>query len=240
MSYNRLIAIGDSFTRGDELADCPVNSPRKNDYSNSTWPALLAQKLNLKYHSRSKGGIGNQWISWKASAGCKSDTLYVINWTFFERFDYLDVKTNWWTTTHPRHEDNLNHYFYKNIDSDIWNMLRNLQFMHSTLQLLLTHKVAFIMTCIDNQFKKSFDTIRSNDEFDGTLYNTWNMSITRLQEQIIPYITEFDNMSFIEWANHNNFEFGNNGHPLEKAHTEAARYINTLVTEGNLNGYRKT
>ena len=86
MPYNRLISIGDSFTRGDELADCPVNDPRADDYSNSTWPALLAKQLNLKYHSRSKGGIGNQWISWKASAGCKRNTLYVINWTFFERF----------------------------------------------------------------------------------------------------------------------------------------------------------
>ena len=232
MPYNRLISIGDSFTRGDELADCPVNDPRADDYSNSTWPALLAKQLNLKYHSRSKGGIGNQWISWKASAGCKRNTLYVINWTFFERFDYLDARTNCWATTHPRYDDTLNHFFYKNIDSDIWNMLRNLQYMYSTLQLLLLNQVSFIMTCVDDYFKTKLESIRSYNEFDGSVFNTWNMSITRLQEQIFPYITEFEKMSFLEWAKVENFEFGTNGHPLEKAHTEAARYINTHVIEG--------
>ena len=161
--------------------------------------------------------------------------MVIVNWTWFERFDYVDPATDLWTTTHPRHEDKLDHYFYRNLDSDIWNLYRNLQQMHSTISLLKQNNVNFIMTCLDSAFRAEFNTIRQ----PGSNVSThWQTAIANLQAQVKHYIVNFYGYTFLEWAKHKNFEIGPNGHPLEKAHVEAAKYINTHTIEGKINGHR--
>jgi len=242
MQYNEIVAIGDSFTRGDELADCPPASDIDwvKQQSMLTWPSLFAKQNAVNYKSRSRGGVGNQWISWRVVSGTKPNILVIVNWTFFERFDYIDPSTDYWHHTHPHDEDKLDHYFYRNIDSDIWNIYRNLQIMHSTICFLQQNGINFIMTCIDSQYNVNFATLRTRnnwlrDNRDGTEFLTWEKAITKLQQQVCPYITMFDNMSFLEWSKHKGFELGPNGHPLEKAHIEAAKYINTIITKESQN-----
>ena len=228
MPYKRVIAIGDSFTRGDELADCPPHSEVDNCASTSVWPALLAKSSDVKYQSYALGGAGNQWISFYANCRAKQDALHVINWTWFERFDYVDPANNSWRTTHPRHEDKLNHYFYRNIDSDIWNLLRNLQIMHSTIQLLKQNNLQFIMTCLDRRYQSNAENETSGDV-------EWMSAILRLRHLVSPYIVDFEGMSFLEWSKYKQYPLGPNGHPLEKAHIEAAKYINTIITKESQN-----
>ena len=236
MPYNRVIAIGDSFTRGDELADCPDDAPLQ--YSQSTWPTLIAKLLNCDYKCYAIGGKGNQWISWQVASRIKQDTLCIVNWTWFERFDYIDVVTDRWKTTHPRHEDKLNHYFYRNLDNDVWNLFRNLQQMHSTICYLKQLNIDFIMTCLDNTYTTDITKLRPDIEFGALGISQWTNSISGLQEQVLPHIVDFEGMSFLEWSKHNDFELGPNGHPLEKAHAEAAKYINTNVIKGITNEHR--
>jgi len=235
MSYKKVIAFGDSFTRGDELADCPaVSDEHPLAHSTRTWCALLAHKLGIEYDCRAMGGRGNQYIGWQIANRLGSDTLFIVNWTYFERFDYVDIDSDRWTTVHPRHEDKLNHYFYRNLDSDIWNLHRNLQQMHSAISLLKQHNIDFIMTCLDNNYCADFNTFRPA----GSKVSThWKNVIANLQAQIIPHMVDFEGMSFLEWSRHNNFEFGPNGHPLEKAHIEAAKCINMVTTEGKNYGH---
>ena len=221
MPYKQVVASGDSFTRGDELADCPPQTEIDNCSSTLTWPALLAKSLDATYQSYSLGGAGNQWISWQVATRIKQDTLYIVNWSWFERFDYVDIETDLWTTTHPQHEDKLDHYFYRNLDSDIWNLHRNLQQMHSTISLLKQNNIDFIMTCLDTQYSLTYNDMRP-PEFGNT---NWKPAVSNLQEQVLPHIVDFEGMSFLEWSKHNSFELGPNGHPLEKAHSEAANYI---------------
>ena len=227
MPYNRVVAFGDSFTRGDELSDCPPQTEFNNCSSTLTWPALLAKSLDATYQSYSLGGAGNQWISWQVASRikqdklCIEDTLCILNWSWFERFDYVDIETDFWSTTHPRHEDKLDHYFYRNLDSDIWNLHRNLQQMHSTISLLKQNNVNFIMTCLDTHYSLTYNDMRP----PGPGHVSWTRAILNLQEQVLPHIIEFEGMSFLEWSKHNSFELGPNGHPLEKAHSEAANYI---------------
>jgi len=238
MPYNRVIAFGDSFTRGDELAGCPEQMPNKPfQYSQSTWPAVIAKSLNCDYKCCAIGGVGNQFISWQVASWnqIKKTTLCIINWTWFERFDYVDVLVDEWRTTHPRHEDKLDHYFYRNLDSDIWNLHRNLQQIHSTISFLKQNNVDFIMTCLDTNYIANSNTILTTD---STASSKWTSAISNLQEQVVPYILDFKRMSFLEWSKHNGFELGPNGHPLEKAHAEAAKYINTNVIEGMTNEHR--
>ena len=234
MPYKRVIAFGDSFTRGDELANCPDQLHEylfPFQYSQSTWPASIAKLLNCDYECYALGGIGNQWISWKIADKLRQDTLVIVNWTWFERFDYVDIETDLWKTTHPRHEDKLNHYFYRNLDSDIWNLHRNLQQMHSTISLLKQNNIDFIMTCLDTHYSLTYNDMRSPGP--GTI--AWNRAISSLQEQVVPYIVDFEDMSFLEWSKHNNYELGPHGHPLEEAHIEAAKYINTIITKESQN-----
>jgi len=222
MPYNKVIAFGDSFTRGDELADWNAlrqKSPLRS--SQFTWPALIAKSLNCDYKCCAIGGKGNQWISWQVASRIEQDTLCIVNWSWFERFDYIDVVTDQWKTTHPRHEDKLNHYFYRNLDSDIWNLHRNLQQIHSTISLLKQNNIDFIMTCLDTQYSLTYNDMRP-PEFGNT---NWKPAVSNLQEQVLPHIVDFEGMSFLEWSKHNSFELGPNGHPLEKAHSEAANYI---------------
>ena len=237
MPYKRVIAFGDSFTRGDELSDCPDQLHEylfPFQYSQSTWPASIAKLLNCDYECYALGGIGNQWISWKIADKLRQDTLVIVNWTWFERFDYVDIETDLWKTTHPRHEDKLNHYFYRNLDSDIWNLHRNLQQMHSTISLLKQNNIDFVITCIDPHYSANFDNMRPPG---STVSTKWNSAISNLQEQVVPYIVDFEGMSFLEWSKHKQYPIGPNGHPLEKAHIEAAKYINTVITKESQNEY---
>ena len=226
MSYKQVIAIGDSFTRGDELADCLVEHGPKI-YSKNTWPALIAKSLNANYKCSAVGGKGNHWISWQVAVHIHNyksvDSLFIINWSWLERFDYVDINNNDWLTTHPRHEDKLNHYFYRNLDSDLWNVHRNRQQIHSTVALLKEHNIDFIMTCIDPMCW--FKTLDSQHESTSW----WESALSTIRNQTIPNIKDFDGMTFLEWSKHNKFSFGPNGHPLEDAHSAAAQYIQRTV-----------
>jgi len=224
MSYKKVIAIGDSFTRGDELADYDDTSDWYH-HSKNTWPALIAKSLNADYKCRAVGGIGNQQISFKTSGTFNSDSLYIVNWTWFERFDYINPVTDHWETTHPRHENKLDHYFYRNLDSELWNLFRNLQQMHSIIFLLKQHNIDFIMTCLDSMYNNKIKDLR----YDSSIYKTFDAVITQLQEQVLPYIIDFNGMGFLDWAKHNNYQFGPNGHPLEEAHAAAAEYIQERI-----------
>ena len=223
MPYKKVIAVGDSFTRGDELDDCSTHGTINKDLTHSlnTWPALLAKKSSVEYDAIAIGGRGNQWMSMVVSNYLDKlqNALLIINWSWFERFDYIDIETTKWTVTHPRHEEKLDHYFYKHIDSDKWNLHRNLQQIHSTICLLDQNNIDFIMTCIDPM-----------------LY-TKARFVKPLQDQVLHRIINFYGYTFLDWAKNKNFEFGSNGHPLKKAHAEAANYINMATTEGKINGH---
>ena len=231
MLYKSVVAVGDSFTRGDELADCPEQAiqPFRPSFSQHTWPALIAKSLNIDYRADAIGGRGNQWISFAANGAIKQDTVLIVNWTWFERFDYITTHDDRWKTTHPGHENKLDHYFYKNIDNDIWNLHRNLQQMHSTIQLLKQNNIKFIMTCLDPGYKSNIADIRPARFANSVNAAGFVAAINQLHEQVVPYILDFDGQTFLEWSHFHNFKCGPNGHPLEDAHAAAADYIQKKV-----------
>ena len=67
--------------------------------------------------------------------------------------------------------------------------------------------------------------------------NSHRDAAVELQKQVNHYIVNFYGYTFLEWTKHKNFQLGPNGHPLEKAHVEAAKYINMATTEGKNYGY---
>ena len=230
MSYKNVIAFGDSFTRGDELADCPEHT---NDFAHSThtWPAILSQIRNCKYYCYALGGVGNQYIGWQIANRLRLDSLFIVNWTYFERFDYVDIDSDQWATVHPRHDNKMNHYFYKHIDSEVWNTYRNLLHMHSAISLLKQNNIDFYMTCIDSRYSMHVDNMLN---FANP---KWNDAIIKLHEQVQPHIITFEELNFVDWSAYNGFAVGSHGHPLEKAHLAAAKYIKMVTTKGRANGH---
>ena len=238
MTYKKVVAFGDSFTRGDELADCPPQLFQGNPFAHSTrtWPALLAHQLGIDYDCRAMGGRGNQYISNQVNRHINSadNYLFIVNWTYFGRFDFLDHDDLWSTICPGYIEHKFETDYYKIFDNDIWNLNRNLQIIHSVLSLLREYKIDFIFTCHDSTFKATFDNLRT---YKSELQNHWQKSIDVLSKSVVPTITEFEGVTFREWAAKHDYPVGPGGHPLEKAHIEAAKYINTNVIEGKNYGH---
>ena len=90
------------------------------------------------------------------------------------------------------------------------------------------------MDIADTDYCADFDNFRPPD---SNVSRHWKSSIANLQAQVVPHIVNFEGMSFLDWSKHKNYELGPNGHPLEKAHIEAAKYINMVTTEGKINGH---
>jgi len=238
MSYKKVIAFGDSFTRGDELTDCPaVSSDNPFPHSKQTWPAILAKTLRIEYDCRATGGRGNQYISNQVNRHIEFEKpyLFIVNWTYFGRFDFIDHNDRW-STICPGSEDKIGKDYYRNFDNDIWNLHRNLQIMHSVLSLLEANKIDFIFTCHDPAFKHTIDTLRHN--CPEAARNHWHKSIQILSNLVVPKIIEFEGLTFTDWSVKHSYPIGSGQHPLEKAHAEAAKYINMQIAEGNINGYR--
>ena len=210
MITRKIISFGDSFTQGTDLADCSANSP-----SQYTWPALMAKDFGLLYGCEAVGGQGNMLISNQVIALYekslfKNRNFYVINWTWFERFDYLDIASDDWHTIHPRHNNLESHFFYKHLDSEIWNIIRNMHVIISTINFLQSHNMGFFMTCLDDLvWTKNYDV-------------RYTLLINALQRQVQPYIHRLDKKNFYQWAKDEKFAMGATGHPLEEAHRKAA------------------
>jgi hypothetical protein len=85
------------------------------------------------------------------------------------------------------------------------------------------------MTCLDPTYNTKVKDFRPDSFVQNPEGQAWNKVIAQLQEQVLPYIIEFNGMSFLDWAKHNNYQFGPNGHPLEDAHSAAAKYIQRTV-----------
>jgi hypothetical protein len=106
----RLKSFGCSFIFGSDLADSKKHLDDHNQAvpSQSTWPALLASNLQLPYECFASPGSGNFKILEKVltQAATDTDSIFVIGWTFIDRYDYL-VKT--YT---QGHFDPVNHEFW--------------------------------------------------------------------------------------------------------------------------------
>ena len=90
-----LVAGGDSFVYGSELADC-LNRP-----STSTYPALIAKKLNLEYVCAAQPGFANNSIRRTVMDACEQNDVerVIVQWTFPDRYEFhfnYDIDDSAW------------------------------------------------------------------------------------------------------------------------------------------------
>lgn len=216
----KLKSFGCSFIFGSDLADDGASKDYAQ-YSSLTWPALLAKKIGYNYDCYARAGSGNLRIMERVLSQIANNDrgLYVIGWTWIDRFDYvssdLDLanpfETAHWQTLMPVDHSDVAKIYYKQLHSQLKDKLATLMCIKLTIDTLKQKQCPFIMTYMD-----------------GLIFeNHWHTTpaITDMQEYIRPYMTEFNGQSFLDWSKSNGFEISNTSHPLEAAHQAAADLV---------------
>lgn len=224
----KLKSFGCSFIHGTELGDQTMVGTWDMP-SRSTWPAHLAQHLGRLYHCCSHGGSGNLQILSRVLdqvATSNSSDVFVVGWTWIERFDYYidyhgDRTVDPWNTVLPVDQDPVARVYYQNLHSEFRDKFTSLTSIKLAIDTLQQRNIPFVMTSLDELL------------FD----QRWHVSpaILDLQSYIQPFITDFDGKSFLEWTKANGYPIGPGGHPLEAAHRAAGDYMIKVFDRQKIN-----
>jgi hypothetical protein len=223
----KLKSFGCSFIFGSELADDGRDLPIPTA-SNFTWPAHLAQHLGYEYDCRARPGSGNLQIAERVltHAVDNDSTLFVIGWTWIDRFDFTNSQINnhpiaaqWenWRTIMPIDTTPLAKTYYQGLHTEYRDKLTTLMSIRLVIDTLKQKNIPFLMTYMDDLI------------FDQRWHTT--PAVLDLQEYIKPYMTTFDNLNFLDWSRKNGYAISEAWHPLEDAHKAVADY---LINQGLL------
>jgi hypothetical protein len=207
----KLKSFGCSHIFGNDLPDCPV-IPKQGQHSRLTWPALIAQHLNLDYECYAHAGVGNLYIAEQILAEAyKEPGLFVINWTYIDRFDYVHPATNGWTTIRPSLTDRVSDTYYRQFQSEYRDKLTTLMQMKLCADTLNQNNIPFIMSYTDSLI------------FDQSWHI--NPATSALQAALKNIVFEFDNRNFINYAKENGHPVSAHDHVLESGHRACADYV---------------
>jgi len=211
----KLKSFGCSFTYGSDLNDCDIPDIGPSQY---TWPALLAKHNNLTHECHALPGIGNLQIMHKAltQASLNDPGVYIVNWTWSDRFDFLDPINEHWLTLRPDGDTREHQLYYRHFYNQYHTMLINASYIKTTADILISRGIKFIMTLMDTTLFDEVDPMWQDPR-----------SISLLQKEIKPYITWFENQTFLNWAKQKGFPISETLHPLEAAHQAAFELIQT-------------
>jgi len=199
---------------------------RERGHSFNTWPALVAEQLGLDYYCHARPGSSNQTIArtlMKFITDINSDDLIIINWTFCDRWDYVDTNEIFvdkqWKTLRPssKNKTKIEKFYFEAVQSELWNKWESLRAIMLAKYLLESRNIRYFMTCEDELI---FD-----NKFHCPSY------IANAQQEVLDNIVWFEGKGFYHWAKEKNFPRGKeNDHPLEEAHRAAFDYINDKIT----------
>ena len=202
-----LKSFGCSFIYGNELSDCTTK------FSQSTWPALYAKHHGLDYQCYARPGTGNLVILEKllSQIANPEPALFVVNWTWIDRFDYNNRENNNWKSILPNHTDMSAQYYYINFHSQYRDKFTTLNHIKLAIDALQQRNSEFIMTYME----------------DCIMETVWHTSpaVAYLQSAIAPHLTTFNGMNMLDWSRANNYPVSDLWHPLDQAHQAAFEHI---------------
>ena len=210
----KIKSFGCSFIFGSDLKDCDYTPPWAKG-SPSTWPSLLAQKLDAGYECHARPGSGNFQITERIlnQLQTSKNDVFIVCWSWIDRFDHFKDAKAWqsWNTLLPGARDQLSQTYYKYLHTEYSDKLNTLIKIKLVIDILTQHNVRFLMTYIDRlMFDQQFNT---------------SPAVTYLQSCILPYMTLFEGQTFLEWSKQKGFAESATWHPLEEAHSAAADYM---------------
>ena len=206
-----LKSFGCSFIFGSDLSDDGQTVTYATP-SKLTWPALMAKKIGLNYACYARPGSGNLRIleSVLSHAATGEKDLFVIGWTWIDRFDYTTTQDEWKTIL-PVDTTALAKTYYKDLHSQYRDKLTTLLQIRIAIDALNQSQIPFIMTYMDDLI------------FESKWHTT--SAVIRLQEFVQPYMTTFEGNTFLDWARTKKYEISPTLHPLEPAHAAAAEFM---------------
>ena len=210
----RLKSFGCSFIYGCDLPD-----ENYSNYSQLSWPALLAQARGLDYSCYAKPGSGNLQILHSILneiPDSTSEDIFVIGWTWIDRFDYYAPENNNkfntpWSTILPGEDSELAKTYYQQLHSELGDKFSSLSYVQLAITMLKQKNISFIMSYMDE--------LMFNQEWNTT------PAILELQRLIQPHMTQFDGQTFLEWSRRHNYPESDTWHPLEAGHQNASEYM---------------
>ena len=214
----KLKSFGCSFIFGSELRDIDLKLLSQNPvghFSHLTWPSHIANYLGYDYECHARPGIGNLQIAERVlnQLANNESALYVIGWTWIDRFDYHSTDDFWqpWKTIRPMESSEISTLYYKKLHSEYQDKLKSLMYMRLVIDLLKQKGYPFIITYID----------------DLTFDQRWNVmpGVLELQNYIKPHMVNFEGSTFLEWSKKKGFPISETLHPLEDAHQAAFELI---------------
>lgn len=226
----RIESFGCSFIFGTDLADDGRNTHRATP-SQLTWPAHLARYLGKEYQCYARPGSGNLQILDRVLNRAAVDDcadLFVIGWTWLDRFDYYDpiydpnINRNPWSTIMPIDKTELAHVYYRDLHSEYRDKFTSLSYIKLVVDTLSQKNIPFLMTYMDELL------------FDQRWYNT--PAIMDLQNYVKPHLTTFEGQTFLNWSKSQGFEISPTLHPLESAHQAAGEYMIKVFDKQNIIG----
>ncbi len=197
----KIVSCGDSFFYGSDLQDLT-----------KTWPALIADRLGRDHICYASPGVGNSQILQqiiRAYHDHGNTAIYLVNWTWIDRFDYVSVNDEKWHTVRPSLDNpQLDEFYYRNFHSELADKFHSLVYI-SQAQHLLQH-TRYVMTYMDYLL----------------LDQRWHRPnyVTYLQDQVRNNLKDFDGKNFLDWSRNRGYEISERWHPLEQAHIQAANY----------------
>ena len=219
---DKIKSYGCSFVFGSDLSDCLHSTvPGSLKASNKTWPALIAQELELEYECYAKPGVGNNYIAQQVISNADPDSINVIVWSWIDRWEFFDITDNCWTTVRPAGtEDNpLAEIYYKYLQSELQDKWQSLNYIYSTHEYLRKHNIPFISHIMDELL---LDVTYNCPPYIATLQDDTRDTIESFSAATpMGLIVQ---PSFLDWSQLNNYPISKGMHPLEEAHEAAARY----------------
>jgi hypothetical protein len=207
-----LKSFGCSFIYGSDLKD--INLEALSQPSVSVWPAVIAKNLNLNYECYALAGQGNFKIYCDILANSykNDDSVYLVNWTWIDRFDFVNHLEQW-KTLRPSETSQLEKVYYQNFHSQLCDMISNASYIISAAEHLQSLNCPYVMTHMDHNLLMPIDPGWHDPRY-----------LEVLQQKLQGILVDFDGDNFLDWSRKNNYPISDSWHPLEDAHRAAADY----------------
>jgi hypothetical protein len=140
------------------------------------------------------------------AVGTNND-LYIIGWTWIDRFDYT-TPDNRWQSILPVDTTDTARVYYRDLHSEYRDKFTCLSYIRLAIDTLKQRNIPYIMTYMDDLL------------FDQRWHIT--PAVVDLQSYIQPEMTRFEDKSFLEWSSSYGYPETAAWHPLETAHKAAA------------------
>jgi hypothetical protein len=201
-------SFGCSFIFGADLSDqiLSTNNGNPGRPSQLSWPALFSKHQGHYHRCYAQSGSGNLAIADRVLGEVAQDVtaLFIISWTWIDRFDYYINENQQWSTIRPGSDSALAKTYYQELHNETRDKLASLIAIRAVIDSLRERDFPFIMTYMDELL------------FDRA-YNT-TPTIQALQDYAKPHMTMFKGKTFLDWSRSHGYPESVNWHPLEQAH----------------------